>query len=92
VPKHPMENKSASLVQPAVNGCLTTPFKSVLTERESEVLCLMAEGLTTRDIARQLGIGFKTVRSHRSHILTKLGVGTTVSAVRWAIREGMIEP
>jgi DNA-binding NarL/FixJ family response regulator len=92
VPKHPVKNKSASLIQPAVNGGLTTPFKTVLTKREREVLCLMAEGLTTRAIAIQLLIAFKTARSHRSNILTKLGVGTTVGAVRWAIREGIIKP
>jgi DNA-binding NarL/FixJ family response regulator len=91
VPKHPVD-KSASLVQPAINRGLTTPVKTALTKREREVLCLMAEGLTTKSIARELGIGFKTARSHRSSILTKLSVGTTVAAVRWAIREGMIEP
>jgi DNA-binding NarL/FixJ family response regulator len=52
----------------------------------------MAEGLTTTAIAEQLRIAFKTASSHRSNILTKLGVGTTVAAVRWAIREGLIEP
>jgi DNA-binding NarL/FixJ family response regulator len=91
VPKHPGDN-SASLIQPAMDGGLTTPFKTALTKREREVLYLMAEGLTTKGIARQLGIGFQTARSHRSNILTKLGVATTVAAVRWAIRERLIEP
>jgi DNA-binding NarL/FixJ family response regulator len=90
--KHPVKNKSASLIQPAVDGGLTSRSETVLTKREREVLSLMAEGLTTKTIARQLLITFKTARYHRSQILTKLGVGTTVVAVRWAIRVGLIEP
>jgi DNA-binding NarL/FixJ family response regulator len=92
VPRHPVKNKSASPIQPTVNGGETSPSKIVLTKRECEVLCLLAEGLTTKAIARQLRIAFKTAVYHRSNILTKLGVGTTVAAVRWAIREGLIEP
>jgi DNA-binding NarL/FixJ family response regulator len=92
VPKHPVKNKSAPLIQLRVNGGLTSPSKAVLTNREREVLYLMTEGLTTKAIARQLRMAFKTARQHRSNILTKLGVGTTVAALRWAIREGLIEP
>jgi DNA-binding NarL/FixJ family response regulator len=90
--KHPVKSKSASLIQPAINWALVGYSEIVLTERESEVLYLMAEGLATKTIARQLRIAFKTASSHRSNILKKLGVGTTVAAVRWAIREGLIEP
>ena len=63
-----------------------------LTNREHEVLYLMAEGLTTNAIAGRLHITFKTVACHRARILTKLGVRSTVGAVRWAIRAGLIEP
>jgi DNA-binding CsgD family transcriptional regulator len=63
-----------------------------LTQREREVLKLMADGLTSKAIAAQLGIAFATAASHRNHILDKIGVGTTVLAVRWAIRNGFIEP
>jgi DNA-binding NarL/FixJ family response regulator len=86
------ENKSAPLIQTAINDGLTSLSETVLTKREREVLSLMAEGLTTKAIARQLRITFKTAVYHRSNILTKLGVGTTVAAVRWAIRGGLIEP
>jgi DNA-binding NarL/FixJ family response regulator len=92
VSRQPVKKTSASLIQPVVNGGLTSLSEKGLTKREREVLYLMAEGLTTKAIARQLRIAFKTARHHRSHILTKLGVGTTVSAVRWAIRVGLIEP
>ena len=68
------------------------PARETLTAREAEVLRLLADGLTSREIAVRLRIGFKTATSHRNNILTKLGMHSTVSAVRWAIRKGMIEP
>lgn len=63
-----------------------------LTKRELEVLALMADGLTTKAIGTQLGVTFKTAACHRSRVLNKLGVESTVSAVRWAIRQGLITP
>jgi PAS domain S-box-containing protein len=63
-----------------------------LTERERQVLVLVAEGQSTRRAARQLGISYKTVESHRSRILEKLGVHETASMVRYAIRAGLIAP
>jgi len=62
-----------------------------LTGREMQVLCLMADGLSTKQIGVKLSITFKTAASHRSHILSKLGVHETVTAVRMAIRGGIIE-
>ena len=62
----------------------------VLTARELEVLRLMADGISTREIASRLHISFKTAACHRYRILQKLGVDTTVSAVRWAIRTGIV--
>jgi DNA-binding NarL/FixJ family response regulator len=79
----------------AAQAAATAPAKTVrenLTPREAEVLNLLADGLTSREIAERLRIGFKTATSHRNNILTKLGVHSTVSAVRWAIRKGLIEP
>ena len=63
-----------------------------LTERERQVLVLVAEGKSTRRAARQLGIGYKTAESHRSRVLEKLGVHETASLVRFAIRAGLIAP
>jgi DNA-binding NarL/FixJ family response regulator len=68
------------------------PGKSVLTRRELEVLHLMAEGITTKAIAERLGVTFKTAACHRGRILQKLAVESTVSAVRWAIRQGIVLP
>jgi len=62
-----------------------------LTEREREMLVLVAQGKTTKEAAKQLGITYKTADSHRSRILEKLGVHETASMVRYAIRAGLIE-
>jgi PAS domain S-box-containing protein len=63
-----------------------------LTERERQVLVLIAEGNSTKAAAEKLGISYKTADSHRSRILEKLGVHETASMVRYAIRAGLIEP
>lgn len=63
-----------------------------LTERERQVLVLIANGKSTKEAAAQLGISYKTADSHRSRILEKLGVHETASMVRYAIRAGLIEP
>ena len=62
-----------------------------LTERERQVLVLIASGKSTKQTAAQLGISYKTADSHRSRILEKLGVHETASMVRYAIRAGLIE-
>jgi PAS domain S-box-containing protein len=62
-----------------------------LTERERQVLVLIAEGKSTKEAAAQLGITYKTADSHRSRILEKLGVHETASMVRYAIRAGLIQ-
>lgn len=66
------------------------PFAK-LTEREREVLQLVAEGLHTKVIAARLGIGPKTVLAHRDSLMKKLGVDSTVAIARYALREGLSE-
>jgi len=63
-----------------------------LTERERQVLVLIADGKSTKETAARLGISYKTADSHRSRILEKLGVHETASMVRYAIRAGLIQP
>jgi DNA-binding NarL/FixJ family response regulator len=69
-----------------------SPARCVLTAREVEVLRLLADGLTTRALAIQLKVTFKTAACHRARILQKLAVSSTVLAVRWAIRESIVAP
>jgi len=63
-----------------------------LTPRESEILKLIAEGYTGKQIAEELVISQKTVDRHRSNILEKLGMRDRVDLTRYAIRRGLIEP
>ena len=63
-----------------------------LTERERQVLVLIAEGLSSKEIAVQLGHAPKTAEAHRASLMRKLGVHKTSSLVRIAIRDGLVVP
>ena len=65
---------------------------TILTPREEEVLKLIAEGYSTREIATTLGISAKTVDRHRTNTLAKLGLRDRLALTRYAIRAGLIEP
>ena len=64
----------------------------VLTPREDEVLKLIAEGNSSKEIAAALTISLKTVERHRANILQKLGMRDRTELTRYAIRAGLIEP
>ena len=63
-----------------------------LTLRERQVLQLIAEGKSTKDVASLLGISAKTAESHRTRLMQKLDIHETASLVRYAIRHGMVQP
>jgi DNA-binding NarL/FixJ family response regulator len=63
-----------------------------LTSRQREVLQLIAEGNTSKEIARKLGLSVKTVDMHRSHLMTTLEIRDVAGLVRYAIRVGLITP
>lgn len=63
-----------------------------LTSREREVLQLVAEGHTTKEIAETLNLSTKTIDSHREHIMQKLGIRNVAGLTKYAIREGMTTP
>jgi DNA-binding CsgD family transcriptional regulator len=63
-----------------------------LSPRERQVLQLIAEGQTTKEIASLLGISVKTAESHRSRIMDKLGIHEIAGLVRYAIRRGLVQP
>ena len=67
------------------------PF-SLLSGREREVLHLIAEGMSAKEIAVELEISTKTVEAHRTSLMRKLGVRKATELVRYALRHGLIEP
>ena len=64
----------------------------LLTERERQVLKLVAEGLSTKEIASQLDISARTVESHRANLMRKLDLRSVARLTQFAIREGLLEP
>ncbi|NLG69234.1 MAG: response regulator transcription factor [Firmicutes bacterium] len=64
----------------------------LLTEREREIVRLIAEGYKNREIAQRLNISLKTVETHRANIMQKLNINDRVQLVRFAIRTRLIEP
>ncbi|MDQ3850764.1 MAG: response regulator transcription factor [Actinomycetota bacterium] len=63
-----------------------------LSPRETEIVKLIAEGHTSREIGEVLGIAEKTVERHRSNVLEKLGLRDRVGLTRYAVRRGLVEP
>ncbi|MFJ5551578.1 response regulator [Streptomyces sp. NPDC093225] len=86
------------LLQPEVAGVLlsqdeapATSRGGALTEREREVLGLIADGRSNREIARALVLSEKTVKTHVSNILMKLDLADRTQAALWAVRHGLTE-
>lgn len=67
------------------------PF-SVLSPREREILHLIADGLSAKEIASSLQISAKTVEAHRTSLMRKLGVRKATELVRYAMRHGLVQP
>lgn len=84
---------SPAISEPVVKALVSKKQQpnDLLTAREKQVLQLIAEGNTTKDIAAMLHLSVKTAESHRSNIMNRLDVHNVASLVRYAIRQGMIE-
>ena len=65
---------------------------SGLTKREREIVVLVAEGQSSKQIAATLNISVKTVESHRRNLMQKLGIKSMAQLVRYAVRQGLVEP
>jgi DNA-binding NarL/FixJ family response regulator len=63
----------------------------LLTPREKQVFKLLAEGATSRDIAKYLSIALKTAMTHRSHVMEKLNVHSRSELIRYAVRKGILQ-
>jgi PAS domain S-box-containing protein len=79
------------LAEAASSPLTIKPLVEVLTEREREVLSLLAQGLSTQDIAQSLSISSATVRNHIQNILSKLQVHSRLEAVAYAFEHGLVK-
>jgi two-component system, NarL family, response regulator NreC len=86
-------------LSPQVSGVVMEAFRSKsekprdpLTPRERQVLQLIAEGKSTKDVASVLGISVKTAESHRTRLMQKLDIHETASLVLYAVRRGIVQP
>ena len=68
------------------------PVAEALTPRERQVVQLVAQGLSSKEIATRLGLSAKTVANHRLSIMTKLGIHNVAAVTRYAIEHGLINP
>ena len=91
--------KGQVYLSPAIAGVVVEEFRKHvssdpspvrdLSSREKEVLQLLSEGHTTKEIALELGVSPKTVESHRKQVMTKLGLNSVAALTKYAVREGL---
>jgi DNA-binding NarL/FixJ family response regulator len=91
--------KGGVYLSPSVSGVVVQGYLAkmetadeVLTPRERQVLQLVAEAKTTKEIAAILGVTVKTAASHRAALMEKLDMHSTAELVRYAIRRGLVKP
>ncbi len=72
-----------------LQGGSTVARKGALSGREREVLQLLAEGMSTKEIASELGVSVKTIETHRAQIAKKLGIRSVAGLTKFAIRTGL---
>ena len=83
---------AARVVEEFASGGARGAPADELTPRELEVLCLIARGRSNKRIALELGVAEKTVKTHVSHVLAKLGLSDRTQAALYAVREGLVSP
>ena len=86
-------------LSPGIAGAVMSAYRTrtdkptdPLTGRERQVLQLIAEGKSTKDVASLLGVSVKTAESHRSRLMQKLDIHETASLVRYAVKRGLVQP
>lgn len=86
----PLSDRAIEVYQETAKATVIDRYET-LTTREREVLHLSAEGCTSGEIAKRLGISARTAETHRTHLMSKLGLHTQVELIRYALRRGIIQ-
>lgn len=81
---------------PSITSQLLQPAEPApedhLTQRQLEILVLLAQGMSSKEIGFKLGLSPKTIDVHRAHIMERLGVGDIANLTRYAVRKGLVSP
>ncbi len=96
-----MVMKGKTFISPSISELITEqyvrsvkegdiPSLEILTEREKEILKLVAQGNANKNVAARLKISIRTVETHRNHLIHKLGLKTTAALVKYALAKGLI--
>ena len=78
-----------AILAPGMKASSAEESASALTERERQVLSLLAEGSTNKEVARKLGISVRTAETHRDHLSRKLKISTVAGLTKYAIQHGL---
>ena len=89
---HVSPSVTEHLVKLAVGGGSGSCQQPGLTDREREILQLVAEGMSSKEIGQVLHVSKRTVDTHRANLMEKLGIHKVSGLVRYAIREGLLSP
>jgi DNA-binding NarL/FixJ family response regulator len=76
--------------KPTGNGALDSPLR--VTAREREIIQLLAEGKSSKEVAVELGISVKTAETHRANLMRKLDCHSVVELVHYAVRNMIVQP
>jgi two-component system nitrate/nitrite response regulator NarL len=80
--------EGGTFLTPSLTAAVVRGSRPALTERELEILALIANGKTSRTIARKLGIAVRTVETHRANMMAKLDLDNAAALVRYAVEHG----
>jgi DNA-binding NarL/FixJ family response regulator len=80
-----------AFLNPAKHSVKSAPLADRLTPREREVVQLIAEGRTNKDIALELGLSVKTADAHRANVMRKLDLHSVSELVRYAVRNKIVQ-
>lgn len=87
---HFTSQMSQAVLRPDLRGHRRSPEKDTLTRREKQVIQLLAEGKSTKEVASLLNLSVKTAETHRSNIMSKLGLHSVSELVLYAVRNSIV--
>lgn len=82
--------RAAPAIREQLRGCDTRPAHQRLSVREHQIMLMLLKGMSLTEIGEEMMISVKTVSTHRTHLLEKVGVASTAELVLYAVRHGLV--